>query len=80
MALPKEKPKADIALVFGGAPKKKPGMGGGDGRRPGRLLQAANPDVFTDEVLDALHEYVKDCMDQGEPDADDSDSMDMEGE
>lgn len=78
MALPKKKPEADIALVFGGAPKKKPGdSGGDDGARS--LLQAANPDVFTDDVLDALHEYVKDCMESA-PSPDESDSMDMEGE
>lgn len=77
MALPAKKPAIDVMAVFGGAPKKKPGESDGGGARS--LLQAAAPDVFTDDVLDALHEYVKDCMAPTEPDSDES-SMDMEGE
>lgn len=59
MALPKKKPAVDIAMVFG-APKKKSG-GSEDLSDSRQLLQDANPDVFTDDVLDALHEYVKAC-------------------
>jgi hypothetical protein len=75
----RKKPEADIALVFGGAPKKKPGMmDGGDLEGARDLLKQASG--WDDDVLDALHEYVMACssMKPSEPDADDS--MDMEGE
>lgn len=64
MALPKKKPAVDIAMVFGGGPKKQ-SASSEDLSDARSLLQDASPDVFTDEVLDALHEYIKDCAAEG---------------